>query len=51
MTLPRAFVRYVLLTAALAAVALTVVALQARWHIGSPPLFWLLVALVIVAAA
>ena len=46
--LPRAFVRYVAVTAALAGVGLVVMALRAHWQIDSPVLFWLLVALVIV---
>ena len=48
MALPRAFVRYVALTAAVAVAALAVVVGRADWQIDSPALFWLLVVLAIV---
>jgi diguanylate cyclase (GGDEF)-like protein len=46
--LPPAFLRYVALTAAVAASALLVVGLRANWRIDAPPLFWLLASLVVV---
>jgi diguanylate cyclase (GGDEF)-like protein len=46
--LPRAFVRYVALTAALAGLALIAVGTRADWQLDKPALFWLLAALVIV---
>src|SRR5947209_17410492 len=46
--LPRAFVRYVAVTAVLAGVALIGVVSRSAWRLDSPVLFWLLVALVIV---